>query len=277
LSTGGFKMECIVSKGSIYYEVCGEGLPLLVLHAMGTDHRSMKTWMEPIFEKVSGYQRIYIDVPAHGKSRIDSSVKSSSDMLENLIDFIDSTIPDQDFALLGMSFGGYLAQGIMNEKLHQVKGIALLAPPIHGTKRNVPQKIVLQKDEVALKEVDEDIRAAFETLLVYQTAENLRTFMEEIQPGRLLANREFLGSNWRENGYLLKEEPFLGLETIKQPSLFLFGRQDSICGYKDAWSLIDQFTNVTYSVLDQAGHFLQIEQRKLVMELVENWLKRIKV
>ncbi|WP_163102479.1 alpha/beta fold hydrolase [Peribacillus alkalitolerans] len=269
-------MECKVKKGSVFYEVCGEGLPLLVLHAMGTDHLSMKTWMEPIFQKESDFQRIYIDVPAHGKSMIDSSVNSSSDMLENLLEFIDSTFPNQKFALLGMSFGGgYLAQGIMHAKLKQVKGIALMAPPIHGTERNVPQKVVIHKDEAALMKVDEDIRVAFETLLVYQTADNLRIFMEEIHPGRLLANREFLGSNWREDRYLLKDEPFLEIDSMEQPSLFILGRQDSICGFKDVWKLLDKFPNATYSVLDQAGHLLQIEQRELVKDLIGNWLKRI--
>ncbi|WP_108671678.1 alpha/beta fold hydrolase [Peribacillus acanthi] len=268
-------MECKVSKGSIYYEVYGEGLPLLILHAMGTDHRSMKAWMESIFEKEQAFQRIYIDVPAHGKSMIDATVNSSTDMLENLLEFIDLIIPNQEFALLGMSFGGYLAQGIMHAKLQRVKGIALLVPAIHDAKRDVPHKTILEKDEAALQEIDEDIRTAFETLLVYQNAGNLQIFLNEIQPGRLLANREFLGSNWREQGYLLNDEPFSGVETIEQPSLFILGRQDHICGYKNTWRLMDKFSNATYSVLDQAGHLLQIEQRNLVKELVSNWLKRM--
>lgn len=59
-------MECLVAKGSIYYEIVGNGFPILIMHSMGTDHKSMKAWIEPIFDEIQGFQRIYIDLPAHG-------------------------------------------------------------------------------------------------------------------------------------------------------------------------------------------------------------------
>jgi len=105
-------MQIKVAKGSINYERFGRGFPILILHSMGTDHRSMKPWLEPIFSQLQGVQRIYIDLPAHGKSCIDDSLRSSDDMLLNLLDFIDQLFPDQGFSLVGFSFGGYLAQGI---------------------------------------------------------------------------------------------------------------------------------------------------------------------
>jgi hypothetical protein len=35
-------MNYLVTKGSIYYEIVGSGFPILIMHSMGTDHRSMK-------------------------------------------------------------------------------------------------------------------------------------------------------------------------------------------------------------------------------------------
>lgn len=80
-------MECKVNKGSIHYEIQGEGLPIVILHALGTDYRSMKAWVEPIFDNLKGYQRVYVDLPAHGGSMIDERVTSTDDMLENLLEF----------------------------------------------------------------------------------------------------------------------------------------------------------------------------------------------
>ncbi len=68
-------MNCIVTKGSINYEVIGSGFPILILHSMGTDHRSMKSWLEPIFNNLIGFQRIYIDLPSHGRSLIPFWIK----------------------------------------------------------------------------------------------------------------------------------------------------------------------------------------------------------
>ncbi|MFD3447418.1 alpha/beta fold hydrolase [Microbacteriaceae bacterium 4G12] len=268
-------MNCSVTKGDIYYEVYGEGFPILILHSLGTDHRSMKAWVEPIFENIRGFQRIYIDVPAHGRSTIDENVKSTDDILANILDFIDKVLPHKAFSLIGASFGGYLAQGILHFKREQVKSICLLAPALHLKERNLPEKIVFHKDEALLHTLDSDIRAAFETLITYQTKENLEHFLNEIQPGRYLANRDFLASNWREQGYFLSEEPFYGFKTLQQPALIILGKQDAICGYKDHQFLLDIFPNSTYAVLDKAGHVLYIEKRVLVQELVKDWLLRM--
>ncbi|WP_226645235.1 alpha/beta fold hydrolase [Mesobacillus subterraneus] len=265
-------MNCKVRKGTIHYEVIGEGFPLLVLHAMGTDHRSMKGWLEPVFNKVEGFQRVYIDVPAHGRSAIDDRVKSTDDLLGNLLDFIDDTFGEREFSLVGASFGGYLAQGIFHNRRSQVKGICLLAPALHLKKRDVPERVILDRDEDLLSSLDPDIRAAFETLFIYQNEATLAAFMKEIQPGRTLANREFLASDWKANRYYLTEEPFHDVQTLQNPALIILGKQDYICGYKDHLFLLDKFPNSTMAVLDRAGHMLQIEKREVVQALMSDWL-----
>jgi pimeloyl-ACP methyl ester carboxylesterase len=268
-------MICNVQKGKINYEVIGEGFPLLILHAMGTDHRSMKAWLEPIFVNTSGFQRVYIDIPAHGGSHIDETVDSTDDFLENLLEFIDLTLEDKSFSLIGSSFGGYLAQGILDNRRNQVKGICLLVTALHKKERTLPERVVFEKDEELLEGLETDIRAAFETLLLYQNKESLALFMEEVQPGRLLANREFLSSNWKPKRYFLSQEPFHDVKEMPHPALFLLGKQDYICGYEDHQSLADKFPDSTFSVLDQAGHMLQIEKRKEVQSLVKEWLVSI--
>lgn len=267
-------MNCVVTNGSIHYEIVGNGFPIVIMHAMGTDYRSMKAWIEPIFQHLKGFQRIYIDLPAHGRSEISKSLKSSEDMLVNILDFIAQTIPNQLFSLIGFSFGGYLAQGVMHHRPNQVKGICLLASALHVKEKQLPEKVTLAQDEYLLAELDQDIKLAFETLMTYQTKENLTHFLNEIQPGRTLANRSFLTSNWREKGYFFMEEPFANVKTLPQPALFLMGKQDSICGYMDHFSLLEKFPNATYSVLDQAGHMLHIEKRKVVQLLMKDWLVR---
>jgi pimeloyl-ACP methyl ester carboxylesterase len=267
-------MNCLVTNGNIYYEIVGSGFPILIMHSMGTDHRSMKTWIEPIFKNIQGYQRIYIDLPAHGLSFIDENLKSSDDILLNILDFIDKTIPNQAFSLIGFSFGGYLAQGVLHQKHKKVKSICLLATALHLKERSLPKKIVFTKDEALLNGLDSDIRKAFETLIIYQNKENLSYFLNEIQPGRLLANKSFLMSNWRETGYFLSEEPFNDVSKLPQPALIILGKQDSICGYKDHFYLLEKFPNATFAILDQAGHMIQIEKRKIVQGLIKDWLIR---
>ena len=59
------------------------------------------------------------------------------------------------------------------------------------------------------------------------------------------------------------------------PTLILTARQDHLCGYQDAWDLLDNYPRATFAVLDRAGHFVNIEQDALCRALMCEWLDRV--
>lgn len=268
-------MDVQLTNGSVHYEICGEGHPVMILHALALDHRSMKAWMEPVFEQHKGYKRIYVDIPAHGHSKIADGVKTSDELLVILLEFIDAVLSGQRFSLVGMSFGGYLAQGIMDKKHSQIDGFCLLVPALHLRNRTLPSKVVMERDESLFAELGEDEAKTFDLFMVYQNRKHWELFQDEVQPGRLLANRAFLGSEWRSNGYFFSFEPLASQEFYPQPALIVLGRQDAICGYQDHLRLLDKFPHAALTILDQTGHFIQIEQRCLVQNLLDEWLERV--
>lgn len=272
----GAVMERHIRGVKIHYEIIGEGYPLVILHALGTDHRSIKAWMEPVFAEQPGWQRIYIDLPAHGQSGIHDSIRTTGDILTILLEFIETILPDQKFAVVAKSFGGYVAQGIFGEKADWIEGLCLLAPALHQKIRTVPPRIILEKNLERLSELDEDVRTAIETLMVVQSQDNIESFLNELQPGRILANRNFLTSSWRTEGYFYSSAPLEQESSYAQPLLMMLGKQDSICGYADHLPLLELFPSGTLSILDRAGHLLEIEQRKLVQHLFAEWLCRVK-
>ncbi len=83
-------MNVQTSKGSIHYEVHGEGHPIVILHALAMDHRAMQAWIEPIFNtrslELANYRRIYIDLPAHGQSEIHEAITTSDELLASILD-----------------------------------------------------------------------------------------------------------------------------------------------------------------------------------------------
>ncbi|WP_374722876.1 alpha/beta fold hydrolase [Peribacillus tepidiphilus] len=268
-------MYCSLKNASIHYVTYGEGKPILILHPLATDHRSMKAWLEPVFMQGKGFKRIYVDIPAHGKSKREDWVKTTDDMLDLLLQFIDKILPNEEFSLLGMSFGGYLAQGILNKRAAQIKGIALLCPPTRTLERTLPKRVILKRDDDLFDGLDEGIAQAFDLLLATQTKETLNMFLEEFQPGRLLADREFLASDWRTKRYHFSFEPFPEGSVYEQPTLILTGRQDYICGFEDPFRLLNHFPNATYSVINGTGHLLHIEQREQVQFFIGEWLKEL--
>lgn len=105
-------MECKLDKITANYKICGEGRPILMLHGYYPDHRLMKGCMEPIFAHRSGWQRIYLDLPGMGKTKGESWIKNSDDILKIVVNFVENVIPNQHFSIVGESYGGYLAQGL---------------------------------------------------------------------------------------------------------------------------------------------------------------------
>ena len=259
----------------IHYDVIGDGFPLVFLHALGTDHRAMQAWSEPVFQQRPGYQRIYVDLPAHGRSDIGDDATTSDDLLAGLLDSLDTLLGDRRFALVAKSFGGYMAQGIFHRKSALIDGLCLLAPALHRTDRALPPHVVLERDESALSGLEPDAAAAVETLFVLQTKASIAAFLQEVQPGRLLANRAFLTSEWRTKGYFFSFDPFESDKVYPQPVLLLLGRQDAICGYQDHLTLLSSFPHASCSILDRAGHMLEVEQRRTVQSLFSDWLDRL--
>jgi pimeloyl-ACP methyl ester carboxylesterase len=62
-------MQCRFDKITFNYKVRGEGRPLLALHGMPLDHRSMVAAIEPLFRRRKGWRRIYPDLPWMGRTK----------------------------------------------------------------------------------------------------------------------------------------------------------------------------------------------------------------
>jgi len=270
-------MEYTVRDVTIYYEIHGSGIPVLMIHGWSPDHRLMKGCMEPIFQSMdTPWQRIYFDLPGMGKTKGQPWITGTDQMLDLILEFIDGIIPNQHFVVAGESYGGYLARGIIKERASRVDGLLLICPiAIHETQRaNSPALQVLEKDEALLNSLSEEDRRYFEGITVLQNKRVWERFKEEILPGLKIADNSFLEKSLAQHvpysvNVDLIEKPYM------QPTLMIMGRQDSSVGYRDHWQLIENYPRASFVILDKAGHNLQIEQDGLFSEIVKEWLNRV--
>lgn len=247
----------------------GTGTPVLALHGWTPDHRLMLGCLEPVFARRPGYRRLYPDLPGMGRSPAPPSIASSDDVLAAVRDFVAETIGTTPFLLVGESYGGYLARGLARALGPQVLGLALICPigtAVEHATRTVPPRQVLRRDP-ALPE-----NAEFSSIAVVESAETLRRFTEEIEPG-LAAADETAMARIRQR-WLLSDDPEGGDE-FSRPALIVTGRQDDAVGYVDQWALLPHYPRATFAVLDVAGHNLQFEQPVLFDALVSEWLDRV--
>lgn len=236
---------------------------MLALHGAGVDHREVMACLDPIFDAVTGYRRIYPDLPGMGRTPAPETISGADDVLAVLLAFIDAVIGDQPILVAGHSAGGYYAQAIAAHRPEQVVGLALLCPLLAGI-HDVPQhEVVCRSGSIG--------DAEFREYFTVQTAETLDRYQRYVEPAARLGDEAALariGERWE-----LPTRPEEG-PPYRCPTLLVCGRQDSTVGYARAWEMLERYPRATFAVLDRAGHALPHEQPRLLHALVTEWLDR---
>ncbi|MGL1890573.1 MAG: alpha/beta hydrolase [Spirochaetaceae bacterium] len=265
-------MECIIRDLKINYIVVGEGEPVVLIHGFSVDHRIMTGCMEPIFSELNNYKRIYIDLPGMGKSECNDMVNSSDDILEIVCEFIDAIIPNQQFLLVGQSYGGYISRGIINKTPEMVKGLLLICPVIYADResRTLPEHIIVESDRDFTRTLVEDIKDKFYRDNVVLTKEVYLRYMAEIVTGINLADKGFLRRIFKNYSFSFNVDSDI---LFDKPTLIIVGKQDSVVGYSDAVNILKHYPKATYILVDGAGHNLQIEKPGFFNDITRSWLK----
>jgi pimeloyl-ACP methyl ester carboxylesterase len=267
-------MECQVRDITMYYEEAGTGRPLLSLHGLPLDHRSIANDMEPLFANRSGWHRLYPDLPGMGKTPAADWITNQDQILDLLIDFIDAVIPGERLVVAGSSYGGYLARGLVHQRASQIDGLLLNVPLMEteAAKRHLPQPLVVHEDPAflaALAPDEQDMRG----FIVSQSMDLLTEFRQFIGPAVEIADHAFLQRLEQHFAFSFDVDTLPA--PFPAPALFLTGRQDNWCGYREAYWILDSYPRASFAVLDRAGHALSVEQKTLFRALVNEWLDRV--
>lgn len=272
-------MLCVLDKITVRYEIRGTGRPLLLLHGASLDHRHMMTDMEPIFAGREGWQRIYVDLPGHGKTVASDSLNTQDQLLDLLLEFIDTIIGKQKFVLAGCSYGGYLAQGIVSSRGSQVSGLFLNVPAIHLDRegRKLPEPIKILEDPQLVREAEQVDPRAGEVIKsqVVQHRSVLEWWIHNSRPAKETFDEDFLDRIYEPENRDLAV-PICPLpDPFPAPTLILVGKQDTSVGFEDQWQLINRYPRATFAALDRAGHLLSVHQPLLFRAFVAEWLDRV--
>ncbi len=269
-------MICTIGNTPIYYEVRGEGRPLLMIHGFSPDHRLMLGCMEPVFARRGGWRRIYFDLPGMGRTPGPDWLTTTDQMLDLVRWFVDQVLPLEHYCVAGESYGGYLAQALAARDPERIEGMFLICPLVTADpdRRRVPAHAVLEREAGLLEGLTPAERNEFEPIAVIQTGRTLEAFRRDVQPGLRACDRKFLDRLYA-TGYAFADETPLKNGRFAKPVTILAGLQDCVVGYADSQDLLARYPRASCAVLDRAGHNLQIEQPELFAALAGEWLDRV--
>lgn len=262
----------------VNFEERGSGWPILMLHGGYLDHRHMMDEMEPAFLDRAGWHRIYLDLPAHGRTPTLPRPMTFDALLDHVISFIDAVVPGKRFAVAGMSAGGHLVRGLVTKYPDRLLGVFINATPfvIDYEKRDLPEpSTIFEEDGFAKKAGDRT-----DTLRFIQPVRDAALVDWDtscLRPAISLLDEEAALESWRPENYAFSFNPDEVGAPFTAPSLILAGRQDTIAGYRDTWMSVERFPRATFATLDGCGHFIAPAKRELFRSLVIDWLDRMEL
>lgn len=182
-----------------------------------------------------------------------------------------ASAPAGQFALAGLSMGGYVALEIMRQAPERILALALL-----DTSARPDTPLALEKRSEAIKQAESNYQAVIEELMPKQLHP---THMEEAvlvsmitDMGMSLGNKTFIR---QQRAIAERIDSIPSLSLIKCPTLVLCGRDDVITPIGLHQEMVTAIEGSGLVIIDNCGHLSALEQPTRVNEALTQWLTKI--
>lgn len=260
---------------NIYYEIHGEGFPLVDIIGLAAD---LNWWIPEIIEAHSKYfKTIIFDNRGAGRTDKPDIPYSIKMMANDTIGLMDA-LNIEKAHILGGSLGGFIAQEIVISYPEKVEKLVLCSTHCGGSKQVLPSNEVLQK-MMAIQGLPPE--KFIDTILSYcytdQFIKNNPDFVESYR-------KRILQHVIPHHAYLDQVEANMSfssgmkLKKIKAPTLIMHGREDLIIPWQNAEVLANKIPNAKVIIVENAAHLIFQPDPKAVIEPTIDFLtKRIEI
>ncbi|KAK5114384.1 hypothetical protein LTR85_010206 [Meristemomyces frigidus] len=259
----------------------GEGTPVLFVHGWELDSAYDIAEFEPIFSKLTGYRRIYFDLPGMGKTPADEAIVDMESIYARVVAFIEEHISPASFILIGTSLGGYLARALATQFEPQILGLHLKVPVIEPDDRRRDLDVFkpVVQNEASMGLIPNGQLRSIGNVLV-QTPAYISMLVAKmtsiVVPSEASANSAVLDPIRADpRRYSLDLIESRREASFNKPTLIITGRHDDVVGYRDSLRLLELYPRATFVALDRGIHLLPIDEGHLVQALVLDWLRRV--
>lgn len=230
---------------NMYYEVKGQGEPLVVLHGDLSDTQVMGDVIDAFSKE---YKVIAVDRRAHGRT---TDVKDKplmyADMADDVVALLDH-LGIEKTNVFGWSGGGNTALGLAINHPNRIDKVAL-----YGTTYNneIEGPLADKLDPNSWQSLQ--MRILY--MLVSKTPDYWETFVYKV------------ADLWRNSNYTIEE-----IASIKAPVLSIVGEFDTM-PHSYAHRMVDAMKDGKLVILDGKDHYVPVSNPELITPLILDFLK----
>lgn len=249
-------MKVIVQNLATEYLDEGSGPILLLLHGW---QDNLHTFDALTVQLSQQFRVIRLDMPGFGKTEAAKDAWNLSDYIQFVHDFIIK-LNLNITALLGHSFGGrVIIKGLATNKLQANKVVLIGSAGIAKTKtlRTTATRIITKLGSAVMY---------IPPLLFWRKQLRKKLY-------------QFIGSDYLNAGHLqatflkvINEDLSVFAAKIKQPTLLIWGANDSATPLTDGQRLHTLISQSRLQVLPNAGHFVHQEKSSEVINMIKAFL-----
>jgi len=253
---------------TLHVQPHGSGRHLVVLPSFSLDHATMAKTVEPVFADLSGWRRLYVDLPGTGGSL--PGEPRSDVVLDEVVGTIRAELGDERFAVAGWSYGGYLAAGVTRRLPEQVSGLMMVCTgfKIRPEDRDLTGVLASTPQPGWLAHVPPDLHEHFTHAVGSQTAEVGERIVAALD-GNGPTDEAYLAS-LRAVAFALSDEA--APTPCDAPVCFLTGQRDRVIGFASLSGALGSYGHATYTTISSAGHYLPLEQPAVFAAVTQSWL-----
>ena len=253
-----------VNDLSVAYNQTGSGPVLLLLHGFTIDSRVWELQIDALSED---FTVVSWDAPGAGQSSDPPETFSLSDWADCISALLDSAHVEKAH-ILGLSWGGILAQEFYHRHSHRVLSL-ILAGAYAGWKGSLPQPVVEERLETCLRDaslqprefVSKYLPGMFGDSPSPEAREKLANTMSDFHPvGFRLMAMSSANADTRNI-----------LPTIKVPTLLIWGEKDKRSPISVAHQMHAAIPGSKLYVIKEAGHVCNLEAPAQFNKIVKDF------
>lgn len=259
-----------VNDINMYYEIHGEGFPLLLIRGLSSD---VYRWPSGLVKEISQlFKVVLFDNRGAGrtdKPDIEYSIKMMADDTIGLIKALNIERAN----VLGFSMGGAIAQEIAINYPERVKNLLLCGAGCGGTNA-VPASdevlTALTGDREGLTP-EESLRRSLPLLFPKSFINNHPNEIEEFVKRATMAPIP-PHSYRRQLAAIFEFGSYSRLKNIKAPTLIISGKEDILVPPQNSEILAENIPEARIILLDNIGHDMFSQEPLLVAKIIINFL-----
>ncbi len=252
-------MKVLVNGQLINYSDEGTGRIILLLHGWGVD---LSTFDQLAKQMSKTFRVIRLDFPGFGNSPKPAGNWKVADYAKMTADFLEKLKVSDLYAIVAHSFGGRIVIKAVSEKLIN------------------PEKVVLI-GAAGVKPAQSIKKALYKFVAKLGKAVTSLPIINKLQPilkKRLYAaagSSDYLKSAEMKKIFLnvISEDLLAYVPKIIQPTLLIWGENDSETPLTDANKILKLLPNGSLKVVSNASHFVYIDEPQQILAEMDGFLK----